>query len=124
MRRSARQHPHYATSCRHHVVAHHERFAAVARETSESSNRVRAHMQRSLYSACVPALIDRSDDHGQRWQTPLEYARQGVVMALTVGELAPEISVPSSWGNTFTLSEAVKENVVVLTFYFFAFTGG
>ncbi len=45
-------------------------------------------------------------------------------MALPVGELAPEISVPSSWGNTFTLSEAVKENVVVLTFYFFAFTGG
>jgi hypothetical protein len=55
---------------------------------------------------------------------PSNDARQGVVMALTVGELAPEISVPSSWGSTFTLSEAVKENVVVLTFYFFAFTGG
>jgi peroxiredoxin len=45
-------------------------------------------------------------------------------MAFTEGDLAPEISVPNSWGDTFTLSEAVKENVVVLTFYFFAFTGG
>lgn len=45
-------------------------------------------------------------------------------MPLTVGELAPDISVPSSWGETFTLSEAVKEHIVVLTSFFFAFTGG
>ena len=45
-------------------------------------------------------------------------------MTLTIGELAPEVSVPTSWGDTFTLSEAVNENIVVLTFYFFAFTGG
>jgi len=45
-------------------------------------------------------------------------------MAFSVGDPAPEISVPTSWGDTFTISEAVKENIVVLTFYFFAFTGG
>ncbi len=45
-------------------------------------------------------------------------------MPLTVGEPAPEFSVPSSWGETVTLSEAIKQNCVVLTFFFFAFTGG
>lgn len=45
-------------------------------------------------------------------------------MPLTVGEVAPDFSVPSSWGETVTLSEAVKEHVVVLTFFVFAFTGG
>jgi peroxiredoxin len=45
-------------------------------------------------------------------------------MPLTIGEPVPDFSVPSSWGDTFTLSEALKENLVVLTFYFFAFTGG
>ncbi len=45
-------------------------------------------------------------------------------MPLTVEEMAPEFSVPSSWGDTFTLSEAIKEHSVVLSFYFFAFTGG
>ncbi len=45
-------------------------------------------------------------------------------MPLTVGQTAPEITVPSSWGDTFTLSEATKEHAVVLTFFFFAFTGG
>jgi len=45
-------------------------------------------------------------------------------MPLTTGEMAPEISVPSSWGDTFTLSEAIKENTIVISSYFFAFTGG
>ncbi len=45
-------------------------------------------------------------------------------MPLTIGEMAPEFSVPSSWGDTFTLSEAIKEHTVVLSSYFFAFTGG
>jgi len=45
-------------------------------------------------------------------------------MAFTIGDLVPEVSAPTSWGDTFTLSEAIKENIVVLTFYFFAFTGG
>jgi peroxiredoxin len=45
-------------------------------------------------------------------------------MPLTVGEPAPDFTVPSSWGDTFTMSEAIKDHAVVLTFYFFAFTGG
>ena len=45
-------------------------------------------------------------------------------MPLIVGETAPDITVPSSWGDMFTLSEAIKEHSVVLTFFFFAFTGG
>lgn len=45
-------------------------------------------------------------------------------MPRRVGEIAPEFSVPSSWGDIITLSEAVKEHSVVLTFFFFAFTGG
>jgi peroxiredoxin len=45
-------------------------------------------------------------------------------MSLIVGAPVPDFSVPSSWGDTFTLSEALKEHIVVLTFYFFAFTGG
>ncbi len=45
-------------------------------------------------------------------------------MPLTVGEAAPNIAVPSSWGDMFNLSEAIKEHAVVLTSFFFAFTGG
>jgi peroxiredoxin len=45
-------------------------------------------------------------------------------VAFSIGDPAPDVRVPSSWGDVFTLSEAVKEHNVVLSFYFFAFTGG
>ncbi len=79
----------------------------------------------SLYSA-DEHLLDFKERPNQTYfaQAMNGNARKGISMPLKVGELAPEISVPSSWGDTFTLSEAIKDHAVVLTFYFFAFTGG
>lgn len=37
--------------------------------------------------------------------------------SLGQGELAPDFTLPSVWGNPVTLSEALKENPVVLSFY-------
>ncbi len=78
-----------------------------------------------LYSANEhPLNFDKRPDQTYFARAMDGNARKGISMPLTVGELAPEISVPSSWGDTFALSEATKDHAVVLTFYFFAFTGG
>ncbi len=44
--------------------------------------------------------------------------RSGIMAdSLGQGELAPDFTLPSVWGNPVTLSEALKENPVVLSFY-------
>jgi peroxiredoxin len=43
---------------------------------------------------------------------------------LSVGDTAPDFSLPSSEGGMVSLSDAVKKGPVVLHFFPFAFTGG
>ncbi len=45
-------------------------------------------------------------------------------MAAEVGQRAPDFTLPSASGEEVTLSQALREHVVVLAFYHFAFTGG
>tara|TARA_B100001057_G_scaffold192995_2_gene193886 strand:+ start:5966 stop:6151 length:186 start_codon:yes stop_codon:yes gene_type:complete len=44
--------------------------------------------------------------------------------ALEVGEKAPDFSLPSSDGNTYSLSQFLGEKPVVIAFFPKAFTGG
>lgn len=45
-------------------------------------------------------------------------------MAVEVGQKAPDFTLTSTQREKVTLSEAVKERVIVLAFYHFAFTSG
>lgn len=45
-------------------------------------------------------------------------------MTATVGQPAPDFTLPSTTGDRITLSEVLKERVAVLAFVHFAFTGG
>jgi cytochrome oxidase Cu insertion factor (SCO1/SenC/PrrC family) len=44
-------------------------------------------------------------------------------MAVNIGDNAPDFTLPSTVGDTVTLSELLREKPVVLTFYQFDFTG-
>ena len=46
------------------------------------------------------------------------------VVALEVGDMAPDFSLPASDGNTYTLSQFQGEKPVVIAFFPKAFTGG
>jgi len=50
--------------------------------------------------------------------------QKGVTMPATVGERAPDFTLPSSLGGRVTLSEILKDRIVVLAFVHFAFTSG